>query len=102
MSTISLIAGEQPVQEAAQHLVDHLLFGREMVVQTAGQDAGAVGDVAHGGGAQPALGEHRRGELQQLVAPAACLTGHSVHLIRVSTKRLLGQLNVMGAGSTPK
>jgi hypothetical protein len=34
-----------------------------MVVQAAGQDAGAVSDIAHGSGAQPALGEHRRGEL---------------------------------------
>jgi hypothetical protein len=34
-----------------------------MVVQAAGQDARAVGDVAHGGGTQAALGEHRRGKL---------------------------------------
>lgn len=63
-----------------------------MVVQTAGQDARPVGDVTDGGGAQTAVGEHGRGELQQLVSPAVRLTGHSVHLASVSTKRLLGQL----------
>ena len=59
-----LIALEEPIEEVAQHLVDHLLFGGEVVVQAAGKDARGVGDVAHGGGAQTALGEHRRGELQ--------------------------------------
>ena len=65
-----LVALEEPVEEPAQQLVDHLLLGGEVVVETAGQDACGVGDVAHGGGAQPALGEHRRGEIQKLVAPA--------------------------------
>src|ERR1700758_5147295 len=30
-----LIAGEQPVEEVAEHLVDHLFFGGEVVVQAA-------------------------------------------------------------------
>ncbi len=68
-----------------------------MVVEAAGQDARAVGDVAHGGRAQATFGEHGRGERKQLVSPAVSLTGHSIHPIRVSTKRLLGQLQRPGA-----
>ena len=33
------------------------------MVQAARQNAGTVGDVAHCGGAQPAFGEHRSGEV---------------------------------------
>src|SRR5882757_7110504 len=40
------IAGEQPVEEPAQQVVDHLLLGGEVVIQAAGQNARAVGDVA--------------------------------------------------------
>ena len=68
--------GEQPVEEAAQQLVDHLFLRREVVVQAAGQDARRVGDIAHGGGAQPALGEHRGGELEQL---GASTDGGGIH-----------------------
>src|SRR5271166_2307604 len=64
------VTGEEPVEEPAHQVVDHLFFGGEVVVQAAGQDAGAVGDIAHGGGAQAALGEHLRSELQQLVSAA--------------------------------
>ena len=72
------------------------------MVQTAGQDAGTVGDIAHRGGTQSSLGEHFRGELQQLVSPAVGLTGHSVHPTRVSTKRLLGHPALMDAGWIPR
>ena len=47
-----------------------------MVIQAAGQDACGVGDVAHGGGAQATFGEHRRGEIEKLVAPAQCSLVH--------------------------
>ena len=43
------------------------------------------------GGCDIALEMYHNGELQQLVSPAICLTGHSVHPNRISTKRLLGQ-----------
>src|SRR5258705_10301429 len=70
-----LVPVEQPVQEAAQQLVDHLLLGREVVVQAAGQNSRGVRDVTDRGGSQPALGEHRRGELEKLVASARRLAG---------------------------
>ena len=66
-----LVAVEQPVEESAQHLVDHLLLGREVVIETAGQDSRRVGDVTNGRGPQPAVGEHRRGELEQLARDAS-------------------------------
>jgi hypothetical protein len=80
-----LVAVEQPVQEAAQHLVDHLFFGREVVVQTAGQDAGRIRDVAHRRRPQAPLGEHLRGEPQELVASGVgrsrrTLSGHGCWL----------------------
>ena len=66
-----LVAREEPVEEVAQDLFDHLLLGLEVVVEAAGEDSRRVGDVAHGGGPQSALGEHRRGELEKLVAARA-------------------------------
>src|SRR5215217_440098 len=95
-----LIATEQPVQEIPQHLLHHLLFALEMVIQAAGQNARGIGDVAHGRRAQPALGEHRRGELQQLVAAAR---KRPVHPPSIATKRLLGKSGpgCPGPTSTP-
>ena len=68
-----LVALEEPVEEPAQHLVDHLLLGGEVVIEAAGQDSGRVGDVAHGRRPQPTLGEHRRRELEKLVPPTSWL-----------------------------
>ena len=61
-----------------------------MVVQTAREDACAVGNIADGRGAQAAVGEHGRGEFEQLVPATHRLTRLPLHLARVSTKRLLG------------
>ena len=83
-----LVAREQPVEEVPQDLLDHLLLGLEVVIEAAREDARRVGDVPHGRRAQAALGEHRRGEFEKLVAAA---WKRPVHPARVSTKRLLGQ-----------
>ena len=46
-----------------------------MVIQAARQNSRGVGDVTDRGRAQPAFGEHRRGELEKLVAAARRLAG---------------------------
>ncbi len=42
-----LVALEQPVEEAAQQFVDHLLLRGEVVVQATRQDSGGIGDIAY-------------------------------------------------------
>ena len=74
-----LIAGEEPVEKTAQHLIDHLLLGGEVVVETARQNPGGVGDVAHRGGSQTSFGEHRGREVQQLLTAGCRRWGRRCH-----------------------
>ena len=78
-ATISRYCPNSGVEEVAQDLVDHRLLGVEVVVQAAGQDAGRVGDVAHGRRAQPAFGEQLGGDAQQLAAPVERRLGGGAH-----------------------
>jgi hypothetical protein len=75
-----LVAAEQPVQKVPQDLLDHLLLALEVVIEAAGQDSRGVGDVAHGGRTKAALGEHGRGEIEELVATTDRLFRHGCWL----------------------
>src|SRR5205085_2866492 len=70
------VVGEHVVDEAGQDLVADRLLGVEVVVQAAGQDAGGVRDLAHGGRAVPLLREQLPGELHHIGPPpcTACRT----------------------------
>ena len=58
---------EQPIQEAAQHLVDHLLLRGEVVIQAARPHADAFADVAHGRGVDAPICEQCCGDAGDLL-----------------------------------
>ena len=64
-----VVPREEAALEGVQQLVDHRRLGVEVVVEAAGEDPRGVGDVAHRGVAEPALGEQATGDAEKLLAP---------------------------------
>jgi hypothetical protein len=61
------ITRDEILEEGGEHLVDDRLFGVEVVVETSGEDAGLVGDLAYRRGLEALAREELRGELDEMV-----------------------------------
>jgi hypothetical protein len=75
------VVGEHLVEKPLQDLVPDRLLGIEVVVEAAREDAGGVGDLAHGRRAEPLFGEELAGQRHE-VGPAFRWCGHG-NIMRV-------------------
>jgi hypothetical protein len=61
-----LEALEELAPVLAEHRLEHLVLGREVVVEQAVRDARLLGDVAHARGVEPSSREHAYGCVEDL------------------------------------